>query len=544
VDYFNILHFKKEPFSNSPEPEFLFAAPQYDVCLQMLEMSVRLKRGLSVVIGDVGTGKTTLCRKLIQNLSAPSPAESPDIDTYLLLDPAVESTLIFVQTVAAILGIPDINPEDSEWQLKEKIKRFLFEKGVDEKRIIVLIIDEGQKIPDECLEILREFLNYETNDAKLLQTIIFAQTELKKSLAARPNLMDRIDYIHHFKPLNFWQMKAMIEYRISVARQETVKYPLFSFGGLLAIYFATGGYPRKIVSLCHQALLKMIIRGKRKAGWFLIRSCQSRTQGQSQTVRRIVWGSVCLLVLSTVLILTVLQMTRPTDNQKSAFMSQVLTGIFHKKESSTPSAPTAAAPAVPAIPAAAALSPLQEQPGTDIAPEKAPEPLLGSISRKGKLTLWWILDNIYGDTGEGIMRQFALANPQIKDISAMADDAVINVPLIMERARPIQQGTILVSLQSGKELELLYYSFIENKDRAGMPALQFLSLWNKREGRQFAIVLNKRFASLQAAQEAVNRLPLEYAASAKILSNWDGDTVYFNRKFAIGKEEQRAMSGE
>jgi len=91
MDYFNILHFKKEPFSNSPEPEFLFAAPQYDICLQMLEMSVRLRRGLSVVIGDVGTGKTTLCRKLIQNLSAPTPSESPDIDTYLLLDPAVES---------------------------------------------------------------------------------------------------------------------------------------------------------------------------------------------------------------------------------------------------------------------------------------------------------------------------------------------------------------------------------------------------------------------------------------------------------------------
>jgi len=60
----------------------------------------------------------------------------------------------------------------------------------------------------------------------------------------------------------------------------------------------------------------------------------------------------------------------------------------------------------------------------------------------------------------------------------------------------------------------------------------FLSFWSKREGRKFAVALNKRFESLQAAQDAVNRLPLEVAASAKILSAWDGDTVCFNRKLA------------
>ena len=532
MDYFNILHFKKEPFSNSPEPEFLFAALQYDICLQMLEMSVRLRRGLSVVIGDVGTGKTTLCRKLIQNLSAPTPSESPEIDTYLLLDPAVESSIVFVKTVAGILGIRDITPEDSEWQLKEKIKNFLFEKGVDEKRIIVLIIDEGQKIPDECLEILREFLNYETNDAKLLQTIIFAQPELEKSLAARPNLMDRVDYIHHFKPLNFLQMKAMIEYRVSVARQETVKYPLFTLSGLLAIYFATGGYPRKVVSLCHQALLKMIIRGKRQAGWFLVRSCSSRTKAQAQTGRRVVWRAASLLVMATVLFLTALYLIGPENPQNGASMSQALTGIFHKKESSLPSAPILPAPPVPAVPPTAAVSPLPEQPGKNIAPEKTPEPLLGSIPGKGKFTLWKIMDNIYGDAGEEIMRQFLLANPQIKDSRNIAENAVIQVPLIMDKARPIPPGTILVSLQSGKDLAPIYYSFIERKDRSGAPGRMFLSFWSKREGRKFAVALNKRFESLQAAQDAVNRLPLEVAASAKILSAWDGDTVCFNRKLA------------
>lgn len=529
--YYNILHFQKEPFSNSPEPELLFAAPQYDICLQMLEMSVRLKRGLSIVIGDVGTGKTTMCRKLIQNLSVLTPSEFPDIDTYLLLDPAVKSPMAFVKTVAAILGIQDISAEDSEWQLKEKIKNFLFEKGVNEKRIIVLIIDEGQKIPGECLEILREFLNYETNDAKLLQTIIFAQPELKKSLAARPNLMDRVDYIHHFKPLNFRQMKAMIEYRISVARRETVNYPLFTFGGLLAVYFATGGYPRKIVSLCHQALLKMIIRGKRQAGWFLVRSCSNKAKVKPQTSRLVVWGAVA----TAVLVVACLYWIGPEEHRNNAFIGRALSGIYQKKEAlhiqeSAP--PLSAATAIPATPE---LLPSAEKPETDIAPEKTPEPLLGSISRNGKPFLWNVVNDIYGDAGEGIMRQFMLANPQIKDARKMAKDVVIHAPLVMDMARPIPSRTILVSLQSGNELEPLYYAFVERKNQAGLPGLTFLSFWSKREGRKFEVVLSERFVSEQAAQEAINRLPPEFAVSAKILSDWGDDMVCFNRRFAVGK---------
>ena len=162
MNYYNILDFKKEPFSNSPEPEFLFQMPQHTECLQKRELAVRLRRGITVVIGDIGTGKTTLCRKLIQDFSS-NPADSTEIETHLLLDPAFNSAVEFLQTVALMLEIKDFKNGESEWHLKERIKDYLFDKGVDEKRIVVLIIDEGQKIPENCLEILREFLNYETN---------------------------------------------------------------------------------------------------------------------------------------------------------------------------------------------------------------------------------------------------------------------------------------------------------------------------------------------------------------------------------------------
>ena len=89
---------------------------------------MRLRRGINVVIGDIGTGKTTLCRKLIQNFSFTA-ANSPEIETHLLLDPAFTSTDEFLQTVALILGINDLNNQQSEWHLKERIKNYLFRQG-------------------------------------------------------------------------------------------------------------------------------------------------------------------------------------------------------------------------------------------------------------------------------------------------------------------------------------------------------------------------------------------------------------------------------
>src|SRR4030066_1038424 len=294
MEYYSILNFKKEPFSNSPEPEFLFSSPQHTGCLQKLEMSVRLRRGLNVVIGDIGTGKTTLCRKLIQNFSS-KPSDSAEIETHLLLDPSFDSAIEFLQTVALMLGIIDSNNQESEWHLKEKIKNYLFVKGVDEDKIVVLVIDEGQKISADCLEILREFLNYETNDFKLLQIIIFAQKEFKYILNNRPNLTDRINVLYYLKPLNFKQMQAMIKYRLAVARNFEIAPPIFSYLGYAAIYLATGGYPRKVVSLCHEVILKMIIRNRHKAGWFLVRSCVNDMA--APFFKRLKWSALSLIIV-------------------------------------------------------------------------------------------------------------------------------------------------------------------------------------------------------------------------------------------------------
>lgn len=515
MEYFNLLEFNKEPFSNSPEPEFLFASPQHNTCLQRLELAIRLKRGLNIVIGAVGTGKTTLCRKLIQQLSTPAASDSQEIETFLLLDPAVDGPLDFVKTVASVLGIKEISADDNEWQIKEKIKNFLFEKGVQEQKNIVLIIDEGQKITDDCLEILREFLNYETNSFKLLQIIIFAQPEFRKSLASRPNLLDRVNFIHYLRPLSFLQTKAMIEHRISVASLDPSRSPLFTFGGMLAIFTATGGYPRKVVSLCHQVLLMMIIRGKSRAGWFLVRSCVGKMHGTA--TKRVAWAVLSLLLAAVIIAGSVLYFKERSGFADRIPNQRTLSGFDMDRHAFTDHS-------------------AQKRQGrltttTDGAESIASMPdSLGSITIKKRMTVWRVLENIYGENGAEIQKLFIAANPQIRDINNIYEGEVIHLPAIPANARPLKRDMVVVVFENGRDITDLYDKLLNNSSQENLFPLLLLSYWNKRQGKKFAIALDKRFTSVQEAAEVVRRLPPAQAVSARILSQWDGDTVFFNSR--------------
>ena len=511
MNYYNILNFKKEPFSNSPEPEFLFQLPQYTICLQKLELAVRLRRGINVVIGDIGTGKTTLCRKLIQNFSSTT-ADSTEIETHLLLDPAFNNVVEFLQTVALMLGIKDLSNCESEWHLKERIKNYLFDKGINEKKIVVLIIDEGQKIPENCLEILREFLNYETNNFKLLQIIIFAQKEFQAMLKRRPNLFDRVNLLYNLQPLSFKQMRAMINYRLSVARDYEVAPSLFSFWGLVSIYMATGGYPRKVVILCHQVVLTMIIRGKNNAGFFLVRSCISDMA--TPLFRRLKWalGSVFILIAVSLSI--------------GAIMLQRQDAGAHKQLS--------AAPVLPIVPEVKQTASLPNVPNETIIQEKMrnvkmPEHL-GNLTMTKRRTLWWTLNNIYGEMNPEITKAVIMANTHIKNQNRITEGDKIDIPSIPADIKPINKGDIIVVVESGKDLEIVYNTFWGNPGQRNMPPLVFFPFWNKKEGINFLIVIDKCFENIRAAEEAAGKLPPAVAARTKILSQWDEDTVFFNRR--------------
>lgn len=259
--------FDREPFANSPDPGFLLETRQHATCLQELEISLRLRRGLNLVTGDIGTGKTTLCRSLLRAF-----AEDAATDVHLLLDPHFASSEEFVRVILA--GVSGQSPEPGLglWALKEALKQQLFRLGLVEKRLVILVIDEGQKISPENLEILREMLNYETNTSKLLQIVIFAQRELEPVINAMPNLADRINVRRRLAPLSLAETRRMIEHRLTVASGGAKPLVRFSLPAALAIHWASGGSPRKTVRLCHMALLEMLVRGHKRVGLAHVRT--------------------------------------------------------------------------------------------------------------------------------------------------------------------------------------------------------------------------------------------------------------------------------
>jgi len=258
MSYYKILAFDKEPFSTSPDPDFFYLSREHDTALMNALIEIRLKRGLSVILGDIGTGKTTLSRKLIQELKG-----RDDIIFHMILDPSFKDEHMFFSSLMRNFEIivPSHGLSASLLDMRETLERFLFHKGVNENKTVVLVIDEAQKLDEASLEILRIFLNYETNKFKLLQIVLLGQMELYAKIAAIPNFYDRISFKYTLNPLGINETKEMIEFRIQQAGYHG-NIRLFMDGAVKEIYDYSRGYPRQITMLCHKAL-KNLVLGKR-----------------------------------------------------------------------------------------------------------------------------------------------------------------------------------------------------------------------------------------------------------------------------------------
>lgn len=256
MSYYKVLGFQKEPFSTSPDPEFFYETKEHELSLTNLMIELRLKRGLSVILGDVGTGKTTLSRKLIQLLKS-----KDDFIFNIVLDPAFESQELFLTKLARNFEVflPSENP--SIIDVQEGLERFLFQKGIEEGKTVVLIVDEAQKLNEVTLEALRILLNYETNEFKLLQLILLGQLELYAKIADMPNFMDRISFKYTLNPLDEIETRQLIDFRIRQAGY-TSKMFLFLDGAIREIHRYTKGYPRRIAMICHKALKALVLKKK------------------------------------------------------------------------------------------------------------------------------------------------------------------------------------------------------------------------------------------------------------------------------------------
>lgn len=252
MSYYKVLGLEKEPFSTSPDPEFFYHANSHNTALKRLEIAIRLRRGLCLILGDVGTGKTTLSRTLLQAFK-----DENDFIFQMILDPSFKSEFQFLLTLVKMFGIEPAFR--STLDFKEALEKYLFQKGVEENKTIILLIDEGQKITQENLEVLRTLLNYETNEYKLLQLVIMAQVEVLPRIKRIRNFMDRVALKYTINPLDELETKEMLEFRLRQAGYKSPKM-LFTPEAIRLIYQHTQGYPRKISLLAHDALESLVMR--------------------------------------------------------------------------------------------------------------------------------------------------------------------------------------------------------------------------------------------------------------------------------------------
>ncbi len=259
MGYYELIGLQREPFSMAPDPEFFYQSKSHGECLDRLEISLRLNRGLNVVIGGIGTGKTTLSRLLLGRFVD----FGKDYKFFLILDPTWKDNFEFLLYLKKMFGLPE--GEGLQTEMMDQIEHYLIDAALKLQRRIVLVIDEGQKMGSNQLEIIRTLLNFETNETKLIQVIIFAQPEIRALLDKHENFKDRIAFGYLIPPMDLEDTMQFIDHRLRVAGLP-VGEEIFTTKAKELIYEETKGYPRKIVIMCHRLIIDMLIHQKKRIG--------------------------------------------------------------------------------------------------------------------------------------------------------------------------------------------------------------------------------------------------------------------------------------
>lgn len=261
--YHQFYGFTEPPFNLTPNSKYFFQSSKHLEALSVLQYAIEQRKGFVVVTGDIGSGKTTVCRALLNRLD---PARTK---TALVTNTRISGNDLLM-TVMEEFEIP-FTP-GSKFRLHSQLNDFLIRQLRDNYNV-VLIIDEAQNLSASVLEEVRLLSNLETENEKLIQILLLGQPELKQklALASLEQLRQRIAVYFHLTPLSREDAREYIRHRLKVASFGGTGEDIFTGGAMEAVYDFTLGVPRMINQICDSALLTGYVNGSRNIDDNLIR---------------------------------------------------------------------------------------------------------------------------------------------------------------------------------------------------------------------------------------------------------------------------------
>lgn len=241
LEYYGLT---EPPFDITPNPRFLFYSAKHREAYNHLLYGIRERKGFVQMTGEVGAGKTTLCRALLEELS-------DRYSTALILNPVLNSDEL-MKAIATEFGLSVMGLDRLD--TIAAINRFLLQQ-VEQQKDAVLIIDEAQNLTEDLLEQVRLLSNLETDNRKLLQIVLMGQPELRDRLNSHQlrQLRQRITVRYHLQPLTQFEVSQYVQHRLHVSGANGT--PRFTRPALWRVHHHSKGIPRLVNAICDKALL-------------------------------------------------------------------------------------------------------------------------------------------------------------------------------------------------------------------------------------------------------------------------------------------------
>ncbi len=239
---------QRDPFMDTADPAFFYETMATASNRRRLFECLAEGRGLAVVLGPVGAGKTSLCNAVTARL-----LDDRRCIVGLILDPTFESEAELLAAATAALGFPPCVDGTGARERREHLKRCLFERTAASGRQAILLVDEAQLLPEPLLETLRALLNFQLDERKLLAIGLAGQAEIAAAIARRPNLSDRVALWLDLGPLSEAEAAGLIDHRLRCAGYAGERSP-FNAEAMHDLWARSAGLPRRLGALARASM--------------------------------------------------------------------------------------------------------------------------------------------------------------------------------------------------------------------------------------------------------------------------------------------------